>query len=159
MGFHDITMPSLGGTPKSLGDFKGTTCLVVNVASKCGLTPQYTGLQKLHQDNAERAFAVLGFPCNQFAGQEPGSAADIQTFCSTQYNVTFPLFSKVEVNGEGTCELYRLLKSAAPNEDGSEEIPWNFTKFLVGPDGTVVKRYDPRTTPEDIAEDLQSYLS
>ncbi len=158
MGFHDLTMKSITGQPVSLGNYKGKTCLVVNVASKCGLTPQYTGLQKLHADNESENFTVLGFPCNQFAGQEPGTEEEISTFCSTNYDVTFPLFAKVDVNGADTCELYRLLKSAALNEDGTVDIPWNFTKFLVDGDGNIVKRYGPRTTPEEIAEDLSSYL-
>ncbi len=158
MAFHDLTMKSITGEPVSLGKFKGKTCLVVNVASKCGLTPQYAGLQKLYADNQSRDFTVLGFPCNQFAGQEPGSEEEISSFCSTRYDVTFPLFSKVEVNGSGTCELYRLLKPAAPNEDGTVDIPWNFTKFLVDGDGEIIKRYGPRTTPEEIAEDLPAYL-
>lgn len=158
MGFHDLTMDSITGDPVDLGSYRGKTCLVVNVASKCGLTPQYAGLEKLHEDNEARGLMVLGFPCNQFAGQEPGSNEEIQSFCSTNYDVTFPLFSKVEVNGTGTCELYRMLKSAAPNEDGTEDIPWNFTKFLIDGDGNVVRRYGPRTTPEEIAEDLGDYL-
>jgi glutathione peroxidase len=158
MRLHDITMDSISGEPLTLDSYKDKVCLVVNVASRCGLTPQYAGLQKLHQDNAGRGFTVLGIPCNQFAGQEPGNAAEIQSFCQAKYDVTFPLFSKVEVNGDGTCELYTLLKSAAPNEDGSEDIQWNFTKFLVDGDGQVIKRYGPRTTPEEIAEDLPAYL-
>lgn len=158
MSFHDLTVESLAGEPVDLGTFKGRTCLVVNVASKCGLTPQYAGLQKLHQDNEARGLSVLGFPCNQFAGQEPGDSEEIASFCSTNYDVTFPLFAKVEVNGEGTCELYRLLKAEAPNEDGSQDIQWNFTKFLVNGDGEVVRRYGPRTTPEEISEDLENHL-
>jgi glutathione peroxidase len=158
MGFHDLTMNAITGEPVNLGEFKGKPCLVVNVASRCGLTPQYAGLQKLHQDNEARGLRVLGFPCNQFGGQEPGSEAEIETFCSTNYDVSFPLFSKVEVNGDGACELYRMLKSAAPNDDGTEDIPWNFTKFLVDGDGNVVKRYGPRTTPEEIAGTLEQYL-
>lgn len=158
MSFHDLTMNSISGEAVDLGRYEGKTCLIVNVASQCGLTPQYAGLQKLYADNEAADFTVLGFPCNQFAGQEPGTEEEISTFCSARYDVTFPLFSKIEVNGNGTCELYRLLKSAAPNEDGTEDIPWNFTKFLVDAEGNVVKRYDPRTTPEEIAEDLPRYL-
>lgn len=158
MGFYDYTMTGITGEPRSLGEFKGKTCLVVNVASKCGLTPQYEGLQALHADNADREFTVLGFPCNQFAGQEPGTEEEIQSFCATNYQVDFPLFSKVEVNGPDTCELYRMLKTAAPNEDGSEDIQWNFTKFLVDGNGDVVKRYGPRTTPQEIGADLERYL-
>jgi glutathione peroxidase len=158
VSFHDFTMDSIAGEPVDLGSFKGRTCLVVNVASKCGLTPQYTGLQKLHEDNEGRGLSVLGFPCNQFAGQEPGSNEEIETFCATSYQVSFPLFSKVEVNGDDACALYRMLKTAAPNDDGTEDIPWNFTKFLVDGNGAVVKRYGPRTTPEDIAADLANYL-
>jgi glutathione peroxidase len=158
MSFHDFTMGSISGEPVSLAQFKGKTCLVVNVASKCGLTPQYAGLQKLHEDHEGNAFTVLGFPCNQFAGQEPGSNEEIQTFCSSRYAVSFPLFAKVAVNGSDTCALYELLKAAAPNEDGTQDIPWNFTKFLVDGSGEVVKRYGPRTTPEEIAEDLANYL-
>lgn len=158
MGFHDVTMPAITGEPVNLGTFKGTTCLVVNVASKCGLTPQYAGLQKLHEENEHKGFAVLGFPCNQFADQEPGGSEEISSFCSTNYGVTFPLFAKVEVNGDGACELYKLLKPAAPNDDGTLDVPWNFTKFLVDGEGQVVARFGPRTTPEEIAEDLDRYL-
>lgn len=158
MAFHDLTMTSIDGDPVDLSTFSGKTCLVVNVASKCGLTPQYAGLQKLHADNEARGFTVLGFPCNQFAGQEPGSETEISDFCSTNYDVTFPLFAKVDVNGSNTCELYRLLKPAAPNEDGTEDIPWNFTKFLVDGDGQIIRRYGPRTSPEEIAEDLSGQL-
>ena len=156
--FHDLTMNSLAGEPVKFSTFKGKTVLIVNVASRCGLTPQYAGLRALQESNAKKNFTVLGFPCNQFGAQEPGTPEEIQTFCDTKYNVNFPLFEKIEVNGSGTCELYKLLKSKQPNDDGTSDIQWNFTKFLVDAKGDVVARFGPRTTPEEIAAKLLQYL-
>ena len=149
MTVHDIDVKTLSGEPASLGDLAGKTLLVVNVASKCGLTPQYTGLERLHERFAGQGFSVVGFPCNQFGGQEPGSAEEIQEFCSTTYGVTFPMFEKIEVNGPGRHPLYAKL-TAVPDASGETgDIQWNFEKFLISPDGTVIGRFRPRTEPED----------
>ena len=149
MTVHDIAVNTLSGEPASLGDLAGKTLLVVNVASKCGLTPQYTGLERLHERFADQGFAVVGFPCNQFGGQEPGSAEEIAQFCSSSYGVTFPMFEKIEVNGPGRHPLYTEL-TAVPDAAGEAgDIQWNFEKFLVGPDGTILARFRPRTDPED----------
>jgi glutathione peroxidase len=148
---HDIAVKTLSGQDASLGDLAGTTLLVVNVASKCGLTPQYAGLQRLHDQFRERGFAVVGFPCNQFGGQEPGTPEEIGEFCSVSYGVTFPMFEKIEVNGPGRHPLYTEL-TASPDEAGEAgDIQWNFEKFLVGPDGTVIARFRPLTEPDDPA--------
>ncbi|MFB7663229.1 glutathione peroxidase [Kitasatospora sp. NPDC056138] len=148
MSLYDIPLNTLSGRPASLADHKGKALLLVNVASKCGLTPQYAGLEQLQQRYAERGFTVLGFPCNQFLGQEPGSAEEIQTFCSTTYGVSFPLFEKIEVNGDDRHPLYAELTKAADAEGEAGDITWNFEKFLLAPDGTVVGRFRPRTEPE-----------
>ena len=149
MTIFDIPVKTLAGQDSSLGSLAGKTLLVVNVASKCGLTPQYTALEKLHEQFAERGFAVVGFPCNQFGGQEPGTADEIAEFCSTTYGVTFPMFEKIEVNGAGRHPVYDLL-TAVPDADGEAgDIQWNFEKFLVRPDGTVAGRFRPRTVPDD----------
>ena len=140
---HDHSAQSIAGEDTSLSDFAGKTLLIVNVASECGLTPQYAGLQALHKKYADQGLAVLGFPCNQFGGQEPGSEEQIQQFCSANYGVEFPLFAKIEVNGEGRHPLYAHLIG-----DG-EDISWNFEKFLVSGDGQNITRFDPRTTPDD----------
>jgi glutathione peroxidase len=146
---HDIAVKTLDGRPASLGDLAGTTLLVVNVASQCGLTPQYAGLQRLQEQYAERGFAVLGFPCNQFGEQEPGSAEEIGEFCAENYGVGFPMFEKIEVNGPGRHPLYAEL-TATPDADGQAgDVQWNFEKFLVGPDGSVIGRFRPLTEPED----------
>jgi glutathione peroxidase len=146
---HDIPVTTLAGKPSSLGELAGTTLLVVNVASRCGLTPQYTGLEQLHERYAGRGFSVVGFPCNQFGGQEPGTAAQIAEFCSTTYGVTFPMFGKIEVNGPGRHPVYREL-TAVPDASGEAgDVKWNFEKFLVGPDGAVIARFRPQVTPED----------
>jgi glutathione peroxidase len=146
---HDIGVKTLSGEPASLGDLAGQTLLVVNVASKCGLTPQYAGLERLQERFADRGFAVLGFPCNQFGGQEPGSAEEIGEFCSTTYGVTFPMFEKIEVNGPGRHPLYDEL-TAVPDAAGEAgDIQWNFEKFLIAPDGSVIARFRPMTEPED----------
>jgi glutathione peroxidase len=146
---HDIPLHTLAGGPASLGDLAGNTLLVVNVASKCGLTPQYAGLERLHEQYAGRGFSVVGFPCNQFGGQEPDTAGEIQEFCSATYGVTFPMFEKIEVNGPGRHPVYTEL-TAVPDAAGEAgDIQWNFEKFLVAPDGTVLGRFRPMTDPED----------
>ncbi|GAA4985305.1 glutathione peroxidase [Actinopolymorpha pittospori] len=151
MSIYESPVRTLAGEPGSLGDLAGRTLLVVNVASKCGLTPQYTGLERLHEKYADRGFSVVGFPCNQFGGQEPGSAEEIQEFCSTTYGVTFPMYEKVEVNGPGRHAIYTEL-TAVPDADGEAgDIQWNFEKFLVSGDGEIVGRFRPRTDPEDPA--------
>jgi glutathione peroxidase len=155
---HEFTARTLSGEDRALADYRGNVVLVVNTASACGFTPQYAGLQALHARFADRGFAVLGFPCNQFGGQEPGDAAQIGAFCSRDYGVTFPMFDKVEVNGAGAHPLYRWLTQAAPGLLGTERIKWNFTKFLVGRDGRVVKRYAPVDKPEGIAADIEKLL-
>ena len=148
---HDIPLTSLAGQPASLGDLSGRTLLVVNVASKCGLTPQYEGLERLHETYRDRGFSVVGFPCNQFGGQEPGTAGEIAEFCSATYGVSFPLMQKIEVNGPGRHPVYEEL-TAVPDADGEAgDIQWNFEKFLVGPDGAVIARFRPRTDPQDPA--------
>jgi glutathione peroxidase len=146
---HDIPVKTLSGEPASLGDLSGQTLLVVNVASKCGLTPQYTGLEQLHDQYRDRGFSVVGFPCNQFGGQEPGSAEEIQEFCSVNYDVTFPLFEKIDVNGPGRHPVYAELTEATDAEGQAGDIQWNFEKFLVSPDGKVIGRFRPMTDPHD----------
>ncbi|MGW2417969.1 glutathione peroxidase [Streptomyces sp. NPDC001709] len=144
----NVDIDALAGGPADLSQYAGKAVLIVNVASKCGLTPQYTGLEKLQERYAERGFTVLGVPCNQFLGQEPGSAEEIAEFCSATYGVTFPLTEKVEVNGEGRHPLYERLVGFADAEGHSGDIRWNFEKFLIGRDGTVVARFSPQTEPE-----------
>ncbi|ELS54009.1 MULTISPECIES: glutathione peroxidase [Streptomyces] len=144
----DVEIGALKGGPANLSQYAGKAVLVVNVASKCGLTPQYTGLEKLQEQYAERGFTVLGVPCNQFLGQEPGSAEEIAEFCSATYGVTFPMTEKVEVNGEGRHALYERLVGFADAEGHSGDIRWNFEKFLIGRDGGVVARFSPQTEPE-----------
>ena len=151
MTLHDIDVKTLSGQDASLGDLAGTTVLVVNVASECGLTPQYEGLQRLHDRFAGRGFAVAGFPCNQFGEQEPGTPEEIGEFCSVNYGVSFPMFEKIEVNGPGRHPLYAEL-TAVPDASGEAgDIQWNFEKFLVGPDGTIIARFRPLIEPEDPA--------
>lgn len=147
--FHDLTLQALDGQPLPLAQFKGSLVLVVNVASKCGLTPQYSGLQRLQQEYAEKGFSVLGIPCNQFAEQEPDDEASIAQFCQSNYSVTFPLSTKLQVNGNARHPLYRLLAGEGAEFPG--DISWNFEKFLVGQDGRVLARFSPRTTPDDPA--------
>ncbi|MBV9792711.1 MAG: glutathione peroxidase [Actinobacteria bacterium] len=151
MSLHDIPVHTLSGDPSSLGALAGKTLLVVNVASKCGLTPQYEGLERLHERFADQGFAVVGFPCNQFGGQEPGTADEIAEFCSATYGVSFPMFEKVEVNGPGRHPVYQELTAVADTGGEAGDIQWNFEKFLVRPDGTVAARFRPRTDPEDPA--------
>jgi glutathione peroxidase len=149
MSIYDLPLHSLTGEPTTLGAFKGKAVLVVNVASKCGLTPQYTGLERLQERYADRGFTVAGFPCNQFGGQEPGTAEEIGTFCSTTYGVTFPMFEKIDVNGEHRHPLYTELTEVADADGTAGDIQWNFEKFLVDPDGAIVARFRPATEPED----------
>ncbi|CAM5519843.1 glutathione peroxidase [Kitasatospora aureofaciens] len=148
MSLYDIPLRTLAGEATSLAEHKGKALLIVNVASKCGLTPQYTGLENLQKRYAGRGFTVLGFPCNQFAGQEPGSAEEIQSFCSTTYGVTFPLFEKIDVNGDDRHPLYQQLTEVADAEGQAGDVSWNFEKFLISPDGTVAARLRPRVEPE-----------
>jgi glutathione peroxidase len=155
---YGFEVKTIAGEPTTLERFRGQVLVVVNVASKCGFTPQYKGLQALYDRHRERGFTVLGFPCNQFLAQEPGDEQEIQSFCSTSYGVTFPMFSKIEVNGDGTHPLYAHLKAAAPGALGTEAIKWNFTKFLVDRQGRVVKRYAPNTEPEEMAKDIAALL-
>jgi glutathione peroxidase len=158
MSLYDISVRDIRGTERPLADYRGKLLLVVNVASRCGLTPQYTGLEALYRKYHDRGFEVLGFPCNQFGAQEPGSEAEIQTFCSTTYDVSFPLFAKLDVNGAAAHPLYRLLKGERPGILGTEAIKWNFTKFLVNRQGEVVKRYAPTDKPEDLDADIAAAL-
>lgn len=155
---NGLSATALAGEERSLQDFAGQVVLVVNTASKCGFTPQYQGLEALYQKYRERGFAILGFPCNQFGKQEPGDSADIGTFCERNYGVTFPLFAKVEVNGDNAHPLFRHLKSEAPGVFGTEAIKWNFTKFLVARDGRVVKRFAPTDKPESLAGEIEALL-
>jgi glutathione peroxidase len=155
---YDFSATSLSGDEIPLKQYAGKVLLIVNTASKCGFTPQYSGLEALQEKYAARGFEVLGFPCNQFAGQEPGNAEEIKNFCSLNYNVTFPLFAKVAVNGQEAHPLFRFLKSAKRGLLGSQSIKWNFTKFLVDRNGTVVERYGPTTKPEAIQSRIESLL-
>ncbi len=154
----DLPLVRLDGSATTFGEFRGQVLLIVNVASQCGFTPQYAGLEALHRAHAARGFRVLGFPCDQFGHQEPGSEAEIAAFCSRTYDVTFPMFAKIEVNGAGTHPLYQWLKKERPGLLGTEAIKWNFTKFLVGADGRVVARYAPGDTPEKIAPEITALL-
>jgi glutathione peroxidase len=145
----DIPLQTLSGSPTTLAPFKGQAVLIVNVASKCGLTPQYSGLERIH--SRFDGFSVVGFPCNQFGGQEPGTAEEIQTFCSTTYGVSFPMMAKVDVNGPGRHPLYTSLVAATDSDGNAGDIQWNFEKFLLDPSGKVVGRFRPTVTPEDPA--------
>ena len=156
---HDFTADTLEGQPRSLADFRGQVVLVVNVASKCGFTPQYTGLEALWKEYGPKGLAVVGFPCNQFGAQEPGSAEDIRQFCSLTYPVSFPLFAKVEVNGPNAHPVYGFLKTGAPGVLGTEAVKWNFTKFLVAKDGRVVERYASTTPPASLKADIDKLLA
>lgn len=155
---HDFSAKLATGEETSLAQFQGQVLLIVNTASKCGFTPQYTGLESLQQRYGPRGFSVLAFPCNQFGAQEPGSEDEIQSFCEMNYQTTFPLFSKIEVNGAASHPLFTHLKEQAPGVLGSKRIKWNFTKFLVNQQGEVVKRYAPSTKPETIATDIEALL-
>lgn len=178
MTAYDYTVRTAEGGTQQLEDYAGRVTLIVNVASKCGFTPQYEGLEKLYRDGKDRGLQLLGFPCDQFGNQEPGSDAEIQEFCSTTYGVTFPVLGKVEVNGPDAAPLYTYLRGAAPGEFGpadgflyehvsktrpeaigTDEVKWNFTKFLVDRDGRVLRRYEPTATPEQIGADLEPLLA
>ena len=154
----EIPVTAADGSQADLSAHKGKVLLVVNVASKCGFTPQYEGLEDLQRRYGERGFTVIGFPCNQFGAQEPGNAEEIASFCQLTYDVSFPLMGKIDVNGPQAAPIYQHLKSEAPGLLGSETIKWNFTKFLVDRSGKVVKRYAPQTKPEDIARDIEPLL-
>jgi glutathione peroxidase len=143
----DFELDTIDGAAKKLSDYAGQVLLLVNVASKCGLTPHYQGLQELYEHNQARGFSVLGFPCNQFGGQEPGSNAQVKSFCATTYGVTFPMFAKLDVNGAGRAPLYAWLTSENTSPDGPGDIAWNFTKFVIGRDGAVKARFNPRVEP------------
>ena len=155
---YSFSARTLGGEEVSLEQYRGKVLLVVNTASECGFTPQYAGLQKLYETYAGRDFVVLGFPCNQFGKQEPGDATQIGSFCEKNYGVSFPMFEKIDVNGANAHPLYRYLTGEAPGLLGLEGIKWKFTKFLVGRDGTVVKRYAPVTKPDAITGDIEKLL-
>ncbi len=154
----DFTATDIDGQARALSDFQGKVLLVVNVASQCGFTPQYTGLEKLWRDYGDRGFAVLGFPCDQFGHQEPGDEAEIAKFCALTYDVSFPMYAKIDVNGDGAHPLYRHLKSEARGLLGTEGIKWNFTKFLVDRDGKVVRRYAPNDRPQSLEKDIEALL-
>ena len=158
MGIYDISARNIDGTDQPLAAYKGKVVLVVNVASKCGFTPQYKGLEALWRQYQDKGLVILGFPCDQFGHQEPGDENEIKNFCSLSYDVTFPMFAKIDVNGPGTHPLYQFLQSEAPGILGSEGVKWNFTKFLVDRSGKVVKRYGSVDTPEKIEKDLAALL-
>ena len=158
MTVHDFTVKAPDGSDKKLSDYKGGPILIVNTASKCGFTPQYKGLEELQRKYGAKGLTVLGFPCNQFGAQEPGDAEEIANFCSLNYDVSFPLMAKVEVNGDNAEPLYNHLKSAKPGLLGTKSIKWNFTKFLVDKDGNVVGRYAPTDKPESIEKDIEKLL-
>jgi glutathione peroxidase len=155
---YDFTVDDIQGKPVNLDRYRGKVLLVVNTASKCGFTPQYKGLEALYRKYHDRGLEILGFPCNQFGAQEPGSEQEIATFCQTNYDVTFPMFAKIDVNGDATAPLYRYLKREKPGLLGTEAIKWNFTKFLVDRDGRVVARYAPNDTPESLETDVAKAL-
>jgi glutathione peroxidase len=148
---YDFSLLTIDGAEQRLADYRGKAVLVVNVASKCGLTPHYRGLQQLYDEYREDGLEILGFPCNQFGAQEPGSDAEVKQFCSTRYSVSFPMFSKLEVNGAGRAPLYAWLTAEKTKPDGPGDIAWNFTKFVVGKDGAVKARFNPRVEPSDAA--------
>ena len=157
-GIYDFSVKDIHGKTVKLDAFKGKPLLIVNTASKCGFTPQYKGLEALYKKLHGKGLEILGFPCNQFGEQEPGSEAEIESFCEVNYGVTFPMFAKVDVNGDAAAPLYKFLKKEKPGLLGSEAIKWNFTKFLVDRNGKVVERYAPNTEPAEIAGDIQKLL-
>ena len=159
MTIYDFNVNTISGEPQSLSAFKGQVLLVINVASACGLTPHYAGLQQLYGQYQAQGFAVLGFPCNQFAGQEPGTEEEIKSFCESRYNVTFPLFAKIDVKGPNAHPLYQYLVNHAPESSRTGDIEWNFVKFLIGRDGHIVKQYSARTLPSEIESDIIEQLS
>lgn len=154
---YSFEVKTIKGDSQSLDKYKNKVVLIVNTASKCGLTPQYEGLEALYQKYKDQGLVILGFPCNQFMGQEPGSAEEIEKFCSTKYNVTFPLFEKIDVNGDDAHNLYKYLKETLPLE-GKNDIRWNFEKFLINKDGKPIKRFAPRTKPADLGAEIQELL-
>jgi len=156
---YDFNVNTISGEEVSLEGYKGKLLLIVNTASKCGFTPQFTGLEGLYKDYKDKGLEILGFPCNQFLKQDPGSDSEISEFCTLNYGVTSPMFSKLEVNGGGTHPLYKYLKSEAKGLLGSEKVKWNFTKFLVNQKGEVIKRYAPNTEPKELISDIEAYLS
>jgi glutathione peroxidase len=158
MGIYDLSARAIDGSERKLEDYRGKLLLVVNVASKCGFTPQYEGLESLWQEYRDKGLVVLGFPCDQFGHQEPGDEREIQSFCTTTYGVSFPMFAKIEVNGRNTHPVYELLKSEAPGLLGTTSVKWNFTKFLVDRSGRVVKRYASTDTPKKIEADISARL-
>jgi glutathione peroxidase len=155
---YDFEAETLEGRPVSLADYRGQVLLIVNTASKCGFTPQYGGLEALYRSHKDRGFAVLGFPCNQFGAQEPGDAAEIASFCSLTYDVSFPMFAKIEVNGPATHPLYAFLKAEKKGLLGSEGVKWNFTKFLIDRQGAVAQRFAPNTTPKALEAAVEGLL-
>ena len=159
MGLYALDVRTIDGQVQKLSAFAGQALLVVNVASKCGFTPQYTGLEALYRRHRAQGFAVLGFPCDQFGHQEPGDEAEIRKFCALNYEVSFPLFAKINVNGTDAHPLYQFLKAARPGLLGTEAIKWNFTKFLIGRDGTVLQRYAPTDKPESLEADITAALA
>ncbi|MEM9254918.1 MAG: glutathione peroxidase [Pseudomonadota bacterium] len=156
---YDFNCKSSSGDDRPLDEFRGKVLLVVNTASKCGFTPQFAGLEEMYGEYKDRGLEILGFPCNQFGKQDPGSNDEIVEFCQLNYGVSFPMFGKIEVNGDNAEPLYQYLKKAAPGVLGSEGIKWNFTKFLVDKDGQVVRRYAPKDKPSDIAKDIETLLA
>ena len=159
MGLYALDVRTIDGQVQKLSAYAGQALLVVNVASKCGFTPQYTGLEALYRRHRAQGFAVLGFPCDQFGHQEPGDEAEIRKFCALNYEVSFPLFAKINVNGTDAHPLYQFLKAARPGLLGTEAIKWNFTKFLIGRDGTVLQRYAPTDKPESLEADITAALA
>ncbi len=159
MNVYDFKAKTIDGKEISLDVYKGKTLLIVNVASKCGFTPQYEGLEKLYKDYQAKGLEILGFPCNQFGHQEPGTEAEIQSFCSLTYGVSFPMFAKVDVNGDDAHPLYKYLTHDKPGILGTEAIKWNFTKFLIGKDGEPLKRYGSADKPESLTGDIETALN
>jgi len=159
MSIYDFSARTIDGTEQTLSTYRGQLLLIVNVASKCGFTPQYSGLEALYQKFHDRGFEILGFPCDQFGHQEPGDEAEIKNFCTLTYGVSFPMFAKIKVNGGDAHPLYQYLKQALPGLLGLEGIKWNFTKFLVGKDGEPLKRYAPADKPESLATDIEAALA
>lgn len=155
---YDFSVTDINGLPVSLSQYKGKVVMIVNVASKCGLTKQYEGLEALYKKYKDQGFVILGFPCNQFMGQEPGTEAEILEFCTVNYGVTFPMFSKIEVNGDGTHPLYQFLRKKLPGTGSKSDIEWNFAKFLIDKEGMPVERFNPRTKPEETAKSIEKLL-
>jgi glutathione peroxidase len=158
MNLYEFKVKTIDGKEESLAPYQGKVLLIVNVASDCGFTPQYAGLEELYRKYKDRGFTVLGFPCNQFGAQEPGTESQIKSFCESRFQVSFPLFAKVDVNGPNAHPLYEFLKSKEKGLLGTSGIKWNFTKFLVGPDGTVEKRFAPQAKPESLESEIQALL-